>query len=315
MNTEQVVAGIDVSKAWLDVVVLPAGETLHYGNEPAGITQLIESLEQRVVGLVVMEATGGYETQAATALVGAGLRVAVVNARQVRAFARASGRLAKTDRIDAAVIAGFGRAVEPQIVHLPDEQTRALQALLVRRGQLLAMRTQESNRLGLVAEPMRRQIRAHIAWLDRALKDSDHELSARLRHSPAWREKDELLRSLKGVGPMTAGTLMAGLGELGRLNRREIAALVGVAPFNRDSGTMHARRAIYGGRTRVRAMLYMAALSAVRANPVIGAFYARLRQRGKPHKVAMVACMRKMLTILNAMVRTNTAWNPNLHVT
>jgi len=309
MNTQGIVAGIDVSKDWLDVAL--GAESLRVANEVAGVSSLIERLQAMSVGLVVMEATGGYETQAASAIAGAGLRLAVVNPRQVRDFAKATGRLAKSDRIDAHVIAAFGQAIEPQIVQLPDEQTRELQALLVRRSQLLGMRVQESNRLGPMQGAMRKQIKSHIAWLDRAIDEVNTDLTARLRSSPAWREKDELLRSLKGIGPITSGTLMASLPELGQLNRRSIAALVGVAPFNRDSGTFRGRRAIWGGRAHVRHVLYMAAIAAVRSNPVIKPFYEKLIARGKPHKVAMVACMRKMLTILNAMMRSNTPWTPS----
>jgi transposase len=309
MNTPRVVAGIDVSKDWLDVAL--GAESLRVANEAMGVSGLIERLQAMKVELVVMEATGGYETQAASAIAGAGLRLAVVNPRQVRDFAKATGRLAKNDRIDAEVIAAFGQAIEPQIVQLPDEQARELQGLLLRRSQLVAMRVQETNRLALMQGAMRKQIKSHIAWLDRALDELNVDLTARLRKSPAWREKDELLQSMKGIGPITSGTLMTSLPELGRLNRRAIAALVGVAPFNRDSGTLRGRRAIWGGRAHVRHVLYMAAIAAVRSNPVIKPFYEQLIARGKPHKVAMVACMRKMLTILNAMVRSNTPWAPS----
>jgi transposase len=308
MNTPGMVVGIDVSKDWLDVAL--GSESLRVANETQGVAGLIERLQKLEVALVVMEATGGYETQAASALAGAGLRLAVVNPRQVRDFAKATGRLAKNDRIDAHVIAAFGQAIEPQIVRLPDEQARELQDLLLRRSQLVGMRVQESNRLALMQGAMRKQIKSHIAWLDRAIDEVNTDLTARLRQSPAWREKDELLQSFKGVGPITSGTLMTSLPELGALDRRSIAALVGVAPFNRDSGAFRGRRAIWGGRAHVRHILFMAAISAIRSNPVIKAFYERLIARGKPHKVAVIACMRKMLTILNAMVRSNTPWTP-----
>jgi transposase len=310
MDTTQVVAGIDVSKAVLDVTCLPSGFERRLDNDAAGHAELLKQLKALGAPLVVMEATGGYETALATALAAAGLRVAVVNPRQVRDFAKATGRLAKTDRIDAQVIAAFGQAIEPDIVRLPDAQALELDALLVRRTQLVAMRVQESNRLQLARGPMQKQIKAHIAWLDHAIDEVNTDLTAKLRESPVWRAKDELLRSLKGIGPMTSGTLMVALPELGQLDRRCIAALVGVAPFNRDSGTRRGRRAIWAGRARVRTLLYMAAMSAIRSNPVIKAFYQRLTASGKPHKVAVVACMRKMLTILNAMVRHNTAWDP-----
>lgn len=306
MSTQGMVAGIDVSKDWLDVAL--GAESLRVANETGGVAGLIERLRKLEVELVVMEATGGYETQAASTIAGAGLRLAVVNPRQVRDFAKATGRLAKNDRIDAHVIAAFGRAIEPQIVRLPDEQARELQDRLLRRSQLVAMRVQETNRLALMQGTMRKQIKSHIAWLDRAIDEVNTDLTARLRQSPAWREKDELLQSFKGVGPITSGTLMTSLPELGALDRRSIAALVGVAPFNRDSGAFRGRRAIWGGRAHVRHILFMAAISAIRSNPVIKAFYERLIARGKPHKVAVIACMRKMLTILNAMVRSNTPW-------
>jgi transposase len=303
------VVGIDVSKATLDIALLPAGELLQFANDADGIDALRAKLGSSD-GLVVMEATGGYETSVATALVGAGLRVAVVNPRQIRDFAKATGRLAKNDRIDAQVIAAFGAAIEPEIVRLPDEDARELEALLVRRRQLVAMRVQEVNRLGLTQGLMRKNIKAHIDWLDKQIDRLDIDLTAALRSSPAWRAKDELLRSFKGVGRITSGTLLVALPELGQLDRRAIAALVGLAPFNRDSGVMRGRRSIYGGRSQVRTLLYMAATTAIRSNPVIRAFYEQLKARGKPHKVAMVACMRKMLTILNAMVRQSTPWTP-----
>lgn len=303
------VAGIDVSKATLDVA-LSSGEVMQFGNDAGGIEELGKRLTAAAAELVVMEATGGYETAVATALVGAGFRVAVVNPRQVRDFAKATGRLAKNDRLDAQVIAQFGQAIEPEIVRLPDEDAQELGALLVRRRQLVAMRVQEMNRLGLMQGPMRKSIKSHIAWLEKEIDKLDVDITAGLRSSPAWRAKDELLRSFKGVGPVTSSTLIIALPELGQLDRRAIAALVGLAPFNRDSGVMRGRRSIYGGRSHVRTKLYMAATTAIRSNPVIRAFYEQLKSRGKPHKVAMVACMRKMLTILNAMVRHSTPWTP-----
>jgi transposase len=308
MNAQALVVGIDVSKDWLDVAI--GSDSLRIANDAEGLNELLSRIRDVGAQLVVMEATGGYETQAATAIAGAGLRLAVVNPRQVRDFAKATGRLAKNDRIDAHVIAAFGQAVDPQIVRLPDEETLELQGLIARRSQLVGMRVQESNRLTLMKGAMRKQIKAHIAWLDKAIDEVNTDLTARLRTSAAWRKKDELYRSMKGVGPITSGTLMASLPELGTLDRRSIAALVGVAPFNRDSGAFRGRRTIWGGRAQVRHIVYMAATTAIRANPVIRDFYERLIARGKPHKVAMVACMRKMLTILNAMARTNTPWTP-----
>jgi transposase len=309
MSTEQVVAGIDVSKGWLDVAL--GAQALRFGNEATGIGALVEFLAQAKVQLVVIEATGGYETEAASAIAAAGLRVAVVNPRQVRDFAKATGRLAKTDRIDAHVLVAFGQVVEPQILSVPDEQALELQHLLARRNQLVAMRVQESNRLGLARAATRKQIKAHIVWLDKAIDELNIDLTARLRSSKAWRAKDELYQSFKGVGPVNSMTLMMMLPELGQLDRRALAALVGIAPFNCDSGAFRGRRAIWGGRAQVRHMLFMAARTAVRHNPVIKTYYERLIARGKPYKVAMIACMRKMLTILNAMARTQTPWNPN----
>ena len=313
MNKQMRVVGIDVSKAVLDVATLPSGEVLQFANDATGIEELGKKLKAEAVDLVVMEATGGYETAAATALVAIGLRVAVVNPRQIRDFAKATGRLAKSDRIDAQAIAAFGQAIEPEIVRLPDEDAREMEALLVRRRQLVAMRVQEINRLGLMQGAMRKNIKAHIDWLEKQIDRLDIDLTAGLRKSPAWRAKDDLLRSFKGVGPTTSSTLLIELPELGELDRREIAALVGLAPFNRDSGLMRGRRSIYGGRSHVRTMLYMAATTAIRCNPVIRPFYEQLRSRGKPHKVAMVACMRKMLTILNAMLRQSTPWTPEIN--
>jgi len=311
MNEKKnVVVGIDVSKAMLDVALVPSGEQLQASNDASGIEGLGKRLKAASVDLVVMEATGGYETAVAAALIGAGLRGAVGNARQIRDFAKATGRLAKNDRIDAQVIAAFGEAIDPEIRQLPDEDAQELQALLVRRTQLVGMRVQEVNRLGLMQGAMRKGIKDHIAWLEQAIERLEIDITHGLRSSPAWRAKDDLLRSFKGIGPITSGSLMVGLPELGGLDRRQIASLAGLAPFNCDSGTMRGRRSIYGGRSRIRTLLYMAATSAIRSNPVIRDFYARLRSRGKPHKVAMVACMRKMLTILNAMVRQSTPWTP-----
>jgi transposase len=310
MEQQDVVVGIDVSKAQLDTAFGAEAEVVGLANDAAGISQLLERLKALRPSLVVMEASGGYETAAATAIAAAGWRLAVVNPRQVRDFARATGRLAKTDRIDARILSVFGKAIEPQVTSLPDEEAQALQALLLRRQQLVTMRGQESQRLERAQSVMRKNIKKHIDWLDQEIDKLDVDLTAGLRKSPAWRAKDELLRSFKGVGRITSGTLLVALPELGRLDRRKIAALVGLAPFNRDSGAMRGRRSIYGGRARIRTLLYMAATTAIRCNPVIRAFYERLKSRGKPHKVALVACMRKMLTILNAMVRESTPWTP-----
>lgn len=310
MNNDQKVVGIDVSKARLDVTVIPGGAAFSEANDEPGIEALLVRLKPLHPDLVVMEATGGYETAAAIAISASGIRLAVVNPRQVRDFAKASGYLAKTDAIDARVIAQFGLMIEPQVSVLADEDTRELQAMLVRRSQLVTMRTQEKNRLGLAFGPMREPIKEHIAWLDRHIGAFDVDLTNKLRSSPAWKAKEDLLRSFKGIGPVSARTMLADLPELGTLNRKQIAALVGVAPFNCDSGKHKGQRHIWGGRARVRNALFMAALTAIRFNPVIKPFYKNLTARGKPHKVALVACMRKMLTILNTMVRTQQPWQP-----
>jgi transposase len=302
------IVGIDVSKARLDVAVLPQRVSFSEANSEEGIAALVGRLEQLRPGLVVIEATGGFEMTAALAISAAGIRLAVVNPRQVRDFAKASGRLAKTDALDAEVLAEFGRAIEPQVTALPDDQARELQAMLLRRGQLIAMRTQEKNRLPLAYGSMREPIKHHIEWLEKAIDALDIDLTAKLRSSPAWKAKEDLLRSFKGIGPVSARTLIADLPELGELNRKQIAALVGVAPFNCDSGQARGQRHIWGGRARVRSTLFMAATTAIRFNPVIKSCYEGLRRRGKPHKVALVACMRKMLTILNAMAKTKTRW-------
>jgi transposase len=312
MTGNRKVVGIDVSKATLDCAAVPIKSSLRVANDDAGIAQLITWLREVQPDLVVLEASGGYETTAATALAGALFRVAVVNPRQVRDFAKAKGRLAKTDRIDAEVIAEFGVAIDPHVSRLPDEDTKSLQGLLARRSQLVGMRTQELNRLAQASSALRPQIKDHIAWLNEAIGRGDIDLTAKLRSSPAWKTKDDLLRSMPGIGPINSRMLMACLPELGQLNRQKICALVGVAPFNRDSGKFKGQRRIWGGRAQVRQALYMAALTAKRCNPIIRALYERLTARGKPHKVAMVACMRKMLIILNTMTKNNANWNPTL---
>jgi transposase len=262
--------------------------------------------------LVVLEATGGLETQVASRLASAGLVVAAVNPRQVRDYAKACGRLAKTDRIDALVLAAFARAIRPQARPLKDEETMELGALLARRRQLIEMRMQEKLRLDRASPVQRASLKEHIVWLDERIRHLDTELTHRLRNSSVWRDKDDLLKAIPGIGPVTRVTLMALLPELGRLDRRGIAALAGVAPFNRDSGQHHGERMIWGGRAQVRQALYMAVVSAMRFNPVIKDFYLRLRANGKPAKVALTACMRKLLTICNAMLKHNTPWSPGL---
>jgi len=305
--------GIDVSKKRLDVGAQPSGESWSVTNDEAGVGALIERLVKDPVESVVVEATGGYESLVSTYIAAAGLPLAVVNPRQVRAFARASGRLAKTDRIDAEVLAAFAQAIRPAVRPLKDEATKELEALVTRRRQLVAMLSTEKNRLPGVAKALRRDLKAHIDWLERRIRDTDNRLKLRVKDSEVWRVNDDLMRSVPGVGRVSAFTLMANLPELGSLSRRQIAALVGVAPFNRDSGTLRGRRTVWGGRSQVRAVLYMAAVSAMRCNPVIRAFYRRLINAGKPTKVALTACMRKLLIILNAIVRTQTPWQPDLY--
>ncbi|WP_455379026.1 IS110 family RNA-guided transposase [Petrachloros mirabilis] len=306
MTQTPVFVGIDVSKAQWDVAVRPDGR-FTYTNNAQGLAQLLEKVRAVTPTLIVLEATGGMELPLTSALVLAGLPVVVVNPRQVRDFAKATGQLAKTG---AQVLARFAEAIRPQPRPLPDEQTHALAALVTRRQQLLEMLTAEKNRLTGARASVRKNLRAHIAWLERALRQADTDLADAIRQSPVWREKDELLRSVLGIGPVLTTTLLAYLPELGTLTHKQIAALVGVAPLNRDSGTLRGRRTVWGGRAHVRTTLYMAAIVAAPFNPVIRAFYQHLRTAGKAKKVALVACMRKLLTIVNAMLKHQTPWNP-----
>jgi len=304
--------GIDVSKDTLDVCT-SANEVFTCANDPEGIESLVKRLKARPIERVVLEATGGYEAPVVAGLAAAALPVIVINPRQVRDFAKASARLAKTDRIDAAVLVAFAHAIRPEVRPLKDTQTRALEAVLTRRRQLVGMLTMERQRLPMASALVRKELRTHIAWLIKRIKDSDRDLTGLLRASPLWRERENLLGTVKGVGQQTILSLCASLPELGRLNRRQLAALVGVAPFNCDSGALRGKRRCWGGRAHLRAVLYMATLSAAHRNPVIRAFYQRLLGAGKPKKLALIACMRKLLTILNAMVRDNAAWAPDLH--
>ena len=315
MNTQErkeIFVGIDISKKDLDIAIRPTGDILQVSNSEEGFAQLVERMRQIAPTLIVMEATGGYETAVASALGVAGMPLAIVNPRQSRDFAKSLGRLAKTDRIDASMLAHFGEATRPEPRKLPDEQTTLLQALLVRRRQLIKMLVAEKNRLRMTHETQKARVREHIEWLETELKELDKTLHKQLKQSPIWREKEQVLRSVPGVGPVTVMTMLAELPELGQINRKKIAALVGVAPYNCDSGKMHGKRAIWGGRAVVRNALYMATLSAVRHNEVIRIHYQHLLDEGKPKKVALVACMRKMLTILNAMIRTMKPWQPVL---
>ena len=302
--------GIDVAKAQLDIALRPTGERWALPNDAPGITTLVERLQAFRPTLIVLEATGGLERPATAALATAGLPVVVVNPRQARDFARATGQLAKTDALDARALAHFADAVRPTPRPLPDAQTQELRALLGRRQQLIAMRTAEHNRLLGAAGRLHADIQAHVTWLDTRLAALDDDLGTALRASPLWRADDDLLQSAPGIGPVCARTLFLELPELGTLSRQQIAALVGVAPLNRDSGTLRGRRTVWGGRARVRAVLYMGTLVATRHNPVIKAFYERLCAAGKAKKVALTACMRKLLTILNAMLKHRTPWQP-----
>jgi transposase len=306
------VIGVDVSKARLDCCALPETEAWGVANDEVGVAALLEQVRSRAPQLVVMEATGGYETRVATALAAAGWRVAVVNPRQVRRFAQALNRLAKTDRIDAQVLAEFGRAVNPQVRPLPDDDAQELAALVARRGQLVQMRTQEKNRLPMIRSALRPRVKDHVAFLDAEIKRLEIDMTAKLRTSEVWCERRELLLGVPGVGPILTCMLLAQLPELGELNRQRIAALVGVAPFHDDSGKHQGRRSTWGGRRDVRTVLYMATVTAVIHNPTIRAFYERLRARDKTFKVAIVACMRKLLTILNSMIKYGHSWSPRL---
>jgi transposase len=301
--------GIDVAKAWLDVAVGAAGEPWRVANDEAGVAAVVARVAPGGPALVVLEATGGLEAVVALELELAAGPVAVVNPRQVRDFARATGQLAKTDRLDARVLARFGEAVHPPARPLPDAQTRALRALVARRRQGQAMLVAERNRRGVALPAVRPAIDEVIALLRRQVADLDGELARALRASPLGRAEEALLRSVPGVGPVLAATLVAGLGELGTLDRKQVAALVGVAPLARESGKRAGKARIWGGRAQGRAALYMAPLSAVRHNPPLRARYARLRAANRPQKVALTACLRKRLVILNAMVRDGTRWD------
>lgn len=305
--------GIDVAKAELVVGSRPDGQRWTVANDERGVRSLVDRLREETPELIVLEATGGYELLCVGALAAAALPVVVVNPRQVRDFARATGQLAKTDRIDADILALFAERVRPAVRALPDAEAQELDALLARRRQLLEMLQAERNRLGQVfgrgKRPVKKSLKAHIAFLERELRIADTDLSDMIRRSPAWRERDDLLQSVPGIGRVVSLTLLADLPELGRLSRREIAKLVGVAPLSRDSGTFRGSRFVQGGRASVRAMLYMGALVATKRNAVIRAFYQRLVAAGKPKKLALVACMRKLLTILNTMVRTGQRWS------
>lgn len=315
MEVTPIFVGIDVSKARLDVAMRPLGESESVTNNEASIKTLVKRLGEIQPTLIVLEATGGVERAVVRALASAELPVVVVNPRQVRDFAKATGQLAKTDSIDALVLARFAEAVRPAVRPLPDEITLELRVLIARRRQITEMIVAERNRLSGASKNVRKRIDAHIRWLEAELERADKDLDQSIHQSPIWRENEDLLRTVPGIGPVISRTLLAELPELGQLNRKQIAALVGIAPLNRDSGTLRGRRTIWGGRASVRAVLYMAALVASRRNAVIRAFYKRLRNAGKAPKVALVACMRKLLTILNAMIKHRTRWSENIFQT
>ena len=308
MEGEARFVGIDVSKAQLDVAVRPTGKKWTLPYDQTGIEGLIPQIVDLEPALVLLEATGGLELPLVAALAAAALPVVVVNPRQVRDFAKATGTLAKTDTLDAGVLAHFADAVRPEVRPLKDAETQVLNSLTARRHQVMTMLVSEKNRLGTAIGAVSPRIEAHIAWLEQELSDLDKGLRQTLRRSPVWREKDDLLRTVPGVGEQISLTLLANLPELGTLNRRQIAALVGVAPYNRDSGTLRGKRAVWGGRSRVRAVLYMGALVASRHNPAIRDFYQRLLAAGKPKKVALVASMRKLLVVLNGMLKHGSPW-------
>jgi len=312
MGVNEASIGIDVSKAFLDAYVHPSTGRFRVAYDDVGIKELLESFKPFRGATVILEATGGLEFRIAAALTSAGLRVAIVNPRQVRDFARALGQLAKTDRIDAEILALFGDRVRPEHRPIADEALRSLEAHVGRRRQLVDMITAEGNRMGQVADKdVRKQIQRHITWLQRELKTVDTDLGDAIRRTPMWRAKDNLIQSVPGIGRVTSFTILAQFPQLGSLTGKQAAALSGLAPFNVDSGKFRGRRRISGGRSGIRSLLYMATLSAVRYNPVIAEFYQRLLGAGKAKKVALVACARKLLVILNAILRDQRPWSPS----
>jgi len=308
VDSKEKFIGIDVSKDTLEIAVTPTGERMTFAQTEDGFALMVDFIQSFSPRLVVLEATGGLERAAIGILGAKGLPAVVVNPRQVRDFAKAKGILAKTDKIDAGVIAAFADAIRPEIRPLKTEETQELEALLTRRRQIVEMLTAEKERLYTAPQCTKKDIRAHIEWLQKCRDKLGKDLDDMIQKSPLWRAKDEILQSAKGVGPVLSQTLLTKVPELGSLNRKEVAKLVGVAPLNRDSGKFRGRRSVWGGRAEVRSVLYMATVSAIRSNPVIGAFHDRLIKAGKLPKVAITACMRKHLTILNAMVKNQTPW-------
>jgi len=306
-------AGIDVSKERLDIALWPEQASWQAVYDQRGVDELVQRLRAERIGLVVLEASGGLEVMLLGALGAAGMPVVRVNPRQVREFARATGRLAKTDRLDAEVLARFAGQVQPAVRPLADEAAGALQALVVRRRQLIEMLVAEQHRLlgaRILPDAVRTEITEHVEWLRTRIRGVDDEIERSVQASALWKARDDLLRSVPGVGPVLAATLLAELPEIGTLGRKQVAALVGVAPLNRDSGTLRGRRTVSGGRGTVRRVLYMATVAAVRYNPALRTSYQRLLAAGKPRKVALVACMRKLIVILNALLRSGQRWDP-----
>jgi transposase len=310
-QSQDLFVGIDISKASLDVSSIPEGLDQTVTNDSEGLDSLVQQLSDLAPARVVLEASGGLEIPVVSALHASELRVVVVNPRQVRDYAKAIGILAKTDRIDASVIAKFAAAVKPKLRPIPDEKAQLLADFQARRGQLIHMLVAEKNRLTQANFSLGREIKAHIKYLEKRLKTLDDQLRKEIQDSPLWRVKDNLLQSVPGIGPNTSAALLANLPELGCLTHKQIAALVGVAPFNCDSGKLKGKRIIWGGRAPVRHALYMAIMSAIQHNPVIKAFYRRLVEKGKPKKVAQIACVRKLLIIVNAMIRDQVSWQEN----
>ena len=304
--------GVDVSKAHLDMDTYPQAAPQRFTNDESGRLVLCTQLQALAPTLIVVEATGGLESPLVGLLAAQGLSVAVINPRQARDFAKAIGVLAKTDQVDAFLLARFAQAIKPPVRALKPEETQALDAVLTRRRQLVEMVTAESNRQSSANARVAKQIHQHIVWLEKRLDESNDDLDNMIRNSPLWQHKAEIMQSIPGVGRVTATMFLADVPEIGTLSRREISALVGVCPYSRDSGSFRGRRSIWGGRARVRAALYMAAIVASRHNPVIKAFYEKLTRAGKAKKVALVACMRKLLVIINTMLKNDSAWNPKI---